>query len=219
MGKRVTLLSGQAQNGESKNAIIACNDWLRMGAGRSLVALVQKYTEAHRDAPPTKSIDTIKKWSQEYAWQERADAYDAAIEDAKDARRREIMESGLALDYERVVELKRMAAFLSEQIYEQGESGEYYNVWNPDVKQIGSGEFAERVDIERFNGEIFSQLRGTLDDLAKETGGRKQKTELTGANGGNIKVEDVSRLSDDERLARIAALLDAARARRARPTT
>lgn len=183
MSKQVTLLSGQAQNGESKKAIIACNDYLRMGAGRSLVALEKKYTESSQTRPPTASIGTLKAWSTEYSWVERASAYDAILEDAKDARRKAIMESGFALDYERVVELKRMAAFLSGQIYEQGEGDVYHNVWVADVKQIGSGEFAERVDIERFNGEIFSQLRGALDDLAKETGGRKQKTEITGKDG------------------------------------
>jgi len=58
------------------------------------------------------------------------------------------MQSGLALDYERAVELKRLAHFLIEQIYEQGEDGNYHNVWLPDVKQIGAGKNIERIDIE-----------------------------------------------------------------------
>ena len=42
------------------------------------------------------------------------------------------------------------------------------------------GEFAERVDIERFNAAIISEVRGVLDDIAKETGGRAQKLEHSG---------------------------------------
>lgn len=201
--KQVTLLSGQVQSGESKKAILACNDWLRLGAGRTLVALVQKYTKIHQDTPSTKSLDTLKSWSTKYNWIERAEAHDAAIEDLKDARRKQAMESGLALDYERVGELKRLAGFLVEQMYEQGADGAYHNIWVPDVKQIGSGEHAERVDIERFNGELIAQLRGTLDDLAKETGGRKQKTEVTGKDGGPIETREITRLTDEE-LERIA---------------
>lgn len=89
----------------------------------------------------------------------------------------------MALDFERTDELKGLAHFLIEQIYETGEDGVYHNVWLPDVKQIGSGSNVERVDIERFNAAIIDQLRGVLDDLAKETGGRKRSMELTGAEG------------------------------------
>jgi hypothetical protein len=62
----------------------------------------------------------------------------------------------------------------------------YHKVWLPDVKQIGGGEHAERVDIVRFNAALIEQYRGTLDDLAKETGGRKQKMEVTGKDGGPV---------------------------------
>jgi hypothetical protein len=39
------------------------------------------------------------------------------VEEEKNRRAREIMESGLALDYERVVELKNLAVFLKDQIF------------------------------------------------------------------------------------------------------
>jgi len=147
---------------------------------------LERYTEIDQDIPPTRSIATLKSWSTRYEWQERAESYDAELERRKNERRQEIMESGLALDFERTDELKRLAHFLIDQIYEQGENGVYHNVWLPDVKQIGSGKDAERVDIERFNAAIMSELRGVLDDLAKETGGRKQKHEMTGEDGGAI---------------------------------
>lgn len=150
-----------------------------MGRGRSLADLWRRFTESNQDSPPTRSYGTLKQWSKRCAWQQRADEYDAETERQKNERRREVMDSGLALDFERVNELKRLGHFLLEQIYEQGEEGVYHNVWLPDVKQIGSGEFAERIDIERFNAAIISELRGVLDDLAKETGGRRQKHDIS----------------------------------------
>lgn len=41
-----------------------------------------------------------------------------------------------------------------------------------------------------------------------------QRVEMTGADGGPIKTKDENVISDEERLARLAALLDAARTRR-----
>ena len=183
---KIQLLAGQRQKGERLTAIQACNDWLRLGAGRSLPRLLERYTEVDQDIPPTRSIATLKSWSSRYEWQKRADTYDAELERRKNERRQEVMDSGLALDFERTDELKRLAHFLIDQIYEQGKDGDYHNIWLPDVKQIGSGKDAERIDIERFNAAIISELRGVLDDLAKETGGRKQKHEMMGEGGGAI---------------------------------
>lgn len=120
----------------------------------------------------------------QFGWAERATAFDATWEARKNAERQAVMDYGLALDYERVRRLLRLADFLEAQLYEQGEAGEFHNVWLPDVKAIGSGEFAERVDIERFNGSLLAEYRAVLDDIAKETGGRIKKTDIT--SGGEI---------------------------------
>lgn len=149
-----------------------------MGSGRKVSDLWRKYTESDKNTQPTRSYNTLRKWSSEYGWRERADSWDAELERQKNERRRQVMSDGLALDFERVDKLKRLGHFLLEQIYEQGEDGLYHNVWLPDVKQIGSGDSAERIDIERFNAAIISELRGVLDDLAKETGGRRQKHDI-----------------------------------------
>jgi hypothetical protein len=143
--------------------------------------LLEKYAKVHQDTPPTASLDTLKIWSSRFEWTKRAVEYDAEIEHQKNERRQQVMENGFALDYERTSELKKLAHFLIDQMYEQGEDGDYHNIWLPDVKQIGSGEFAEKVEIERFNAAIISELRGVLDDIAKETGGRKQKLEHSGS--------------------------------------
>ena len=173
-------LSGQKQKGESRKAVQACNDWLRLGASRSLPKLLERYSETQENSAPTEHLNTLQRWSSDYKWSKRAEEYDTEIERQKNERRKEVMESGLALDYERTDKLKELAHFLIDQLYEQGEDGSYHNLWVPDVKQIGSGEFAERVDIEHFNAAIIGQLRGVLDDIAKEKGDRAQKLEHSG---------------------------------------
>jgi len=162
-----------------------------MGPARSLSVLAEKYADTPQNAP-TLRLGTLKKWSQRCGWVERASEYDTRLDAEKNARADEIMRSGLALAHNRVEKLRALAGFLEEQMYEQGEDGVYHNVWVPDVKQIGSGESAERVDLERFNPALISEYRATLDDLAKETGGRIHKSEITGKDGTPLVIEYVN---------------------------
>lgn len=219
----IQLLAGERIKGESKKAVIACNDYLRMGAGRSLVKLIQKYTESIPDSAPTKNLIVAKRWSTKYDWQARADAYDAQLEAQKNARRKEIMEAGLALDYERVSKLVELAEFLEDQItYEPGESAnndeeiepveltdeefetqqrrehgdpmlQRPHVWLRDYKQIGSGEFAEKVEIYRFNAALVSEYRAALDDIAKEVGGRKQKVDMEHSGAVDVTSDELAK--------------------------
>lgn len=186
MSERVELLAGEAQKGEHRRAMQACNDWLRMGPIRTLTGLARHYRETPENSAPTRSLGTIGYWSKKYNWQSRADQYDARIEAEKNARAREIMNSGLSLVHERVNELQALADFLKGELYEKGEDGVFHNVWLPDVKQIGGGKYAERVDIERFNAALIEQFRDTLDDLAKETGGRAQKQIISNPDGSPL---------------------------------
>lgn len=188
-------LNGQRQSAESDKAVQACNDWLRLGSGRSLTELIEKYTDSPQKAPPTTSLDTLKGWSSKFKWAARAAEFDASWEERKTQERQQVMDYYLSLDYERVRKLYRLADFLESQIYEKSapdpDTGyqSYHNVWVPDVKSIGSGEFAERVDIERFNSALLSEYRSTLDDIAKETNGRIKRTEVTGKDGGALEVK------------------------------
>jgi hypothetical protein len=89
------------------------------------------------------------------------------------------LNSGLALKEERVKRLGLLAGMLEEDIF----GGV---LWTQDVKMIGTGEYQERVEFELFNASEVQQYRGVLDDIAKETGGRATKTELTGKDGGEV---------------------------------
>lgn len=194
-------LRGQRQKGESDSAVIACNDWLRLGTGRTLPELLLKYSESYQDLPPTQSLPTLKDWSAKFAWNERAVEFDADYEAIKNAERLAVMSYGASLDYERVRKLKRLADLLEKQIYELStpdDSGisTYLNIWLPDVKQIGTGKDAERVDIERFNAQLIEQYRSVLDDIAKEVGHRRQKTELGNLDGATLAIRIIN--SDDD---------------------
>lgn len=91
------------------------------------------------------------------------------------------MVEGYALKEHRVYKLSLLAALMEQDLF-----GGF--VWLDQVKGVGSGDIAEIVEYEEFNASEIVQYRGVLDDIARETGGRVQKGELTGENGGAIVV-------------------------------
>jgi len=126
--------------------------------------------------PPTRTLRTIRGWSAKYAWQDRVDrakeiADDEIAELEREVRREAILSSGFAQRYERVAALQDLAELLLSELLTEDKR------WLPDVKQIGGGEYAERIDIVRFNSAIVEQFRKTLEDIAAEMGDRVQKQE------------------------------------------
>lgn len=199
MAARLKLLAGERQPGESARAVQACNDFLRQGPGRSLPRLLKRYTKTHQD-PPTRSLDTLKDWSAKYGWTARAEAFDVGVEKLKNIQRQKELGTGLALDFKRVHDLKVLALRLRRQVYARDGAGRMFNLWLRDVKWIGSGELGREVDIERFNAALVDQYRGTLDDLARETGGRKQRIEQEnfGPGGGPIPITIIEAIPPDQ---------------------
>lgn len=167
----VQLIAGEKVKGEGKNPILACNDFVRMGPGRSLPKLASQYAEMHQTTPPTLSLHTLKKWSTDYGWQERAELYDAEIEAQaqavekerqrqRAARRASIMQDGVALDYERVAKLKLLAAELEAQIF-------YQPTYDPDALRLLRidgliGEAEETGDPDELS-EIARRILARLD--------------------------------------------------------
>jgi hypothetical protein len=84
---------------------------------------------------------------------------------------------GYALKEHRVYKLSLLAALMEKDLLNGF-------LWTDQVKGVGSGEIAEIVDYEEFNASEVTQYRGVLDDIAKETGGRVQKTDVT--SGGKV---------------------------------
>lgn len=71
----------------------------------------------------------------------------------------------------RVEKLARLAAVLEQDLLENGK------LWVTRKRGIGPASQYEVVEDEEFNGAEVAQYRGTLDDIARETGGRIQKVQ------------------------------------------
>ena len=181
---QIELLAGEKQEKESNNAMLACNDWLRLGPGRNITKLLDSYrrkSDVIADfAAPSTSTRTLQTWSTNFKWSDRAPVFDAGYEERVNRERTAEFDYGLALDYERIRELKQLSDLLKDQLLTRDTDGNLIGLWVPDVKVVGHGDTAETVDIERFNSALVTQYRETLNDLAKETGGRVQKRELGG---------------------------------------
>lgn len=141
---------------ESSRARQAFLDYSSLGGGRSLELLVDRYrTQIAPEAPPTRRLETLKRWSARFGWQARLIAeQERANERAAAAladRRRRAMETGLALDFERVLALKEMADMLELRILEAA---------TPADAEIPT--------------DLIREWRGVLDDIAKETNGRQR---------------------------------------------
>jgi len=177
---------------ETARARQAWADYLALGPDRSLEKLLQRYQSGTKAAPAT-SLTRLKLWSRTFGWQQRlqviADEVARAAEEKEREYRRLIMEDGYALPHERVRALKQLAGILFEELTAEDEAAN--RLWIDDVKQVGKGEGALRVDIERFNTGEVDQFRRVLDDIAKETGGRAAKVEHTGKDGAPIQITEI----------------------------
>ena len=91
------------------------------------------------------------------------------------------LSTGLAISGERVKVLKRVADRLQKDLFEDD------LFWLLQVKGVGAGAAAEVVEYEEFNKGEIEALRGVLDDIAKETGGRIHLTDVT-SKGESISV-------------------------------
>jgi hypothetical protein len=159
---------------ESARARQAWADYLALGPARSLEALLNRYQTV--PSAPTRRITTLKQWSADFGWQARlqalADQAAAAAEERERAYRRSILEDGYALAHERVALLKRLAVQLEHELVEGG------RLWVTDRKQIGGGEYAQVVEVERFNSAEVSELRALLNDIAQEKGERARRVDV-----------------------------------------
>lgn len=177
--KTVELLAGVKTSGETNRAVVLCNDFLRMGPGRSTKGLL-KILEPGMTATERQ----IAHFKHRNRWDERAVIYDQQSETEKNFKAREMLSTGLALTYNRVAELKALAEKLTGYINDED------RVWLTDVKILGLGHGAKRIDVIRFNYHLIDQFRETLNDLALEVGGRVRKTELANPEGETFMVGD-----------------------------
>jgi len=135
-----------------------------------------------REKPPGVWYEIAKDWR----WEERAAAWDKHIDRQLDqeiaAERKRVLRTELALQHKRIELLNRKALQLAE--ITDDESG----IWIPDVKSVGFGPDAKRVDLVQFNDAAFRELREYLTDIADEMGERVKltKQEVTGRDGAPL---------------------------------
>jgi len=136
----------------------------------------------------------LKMWSAEFDWPDRATFYDLEIEQRRNEMHEAEMMTGIALPYQRVRELKRLHALLMDDLAEEDETGELSKLWLRDYKTLGSGEGAAVEEVRRYNAAIIADVRGLLDDIAKEASGRGTKDPLQAL----MAVVDWSRVSNEQ---------------------
>lgn len=170
----------------------AKSDYYHMGPQRSLQKLWEQYRQSPGDEVPTRRLATLRKWSTVHNWQTYVVDKDAEIAKAQfEEIKTQATVTGYAVFQKRIWDLGQMAELLFEEFKDEDKR------WVPDVKSIGQGEYAERVDIVRFNEGLLRQFRGTLDDIAKEMGERQK----------NINFSDESSKSAEEHVQRYDDLL------------
>lgn len=138
----------------------------------------EKRGKERKSEPSGRWYEMAKLWR----WQERAEAWDAHLTAEEEEARKRVLGSGLALVHRRVLLLNETLNGLLDMLKDDNK------VWLPDVKAIGTGEFAERVDLVQFNDALYKEIREYITDIAEEVGGRVKKNEavLSGSVSGQI---------------------------------
>lgn len=143
---------------------------------RSIAAVfAQEYSK--RPEKTRKSLVADGTWyaiAKQWDWEARAAAWDAyqdeQIEKQIAAERKKVLKSRFALMHKRVELLDQKIAQLA-QITDTEE-----RIWMADVKSVGTGPTAERVDLVQFNDAAFRELREYMKDIADEMGERVKTT-------------------------------------------
>lgn len=124
---------------------------------------------------PSSWSDAADKWQ----WRKRADAYDAHLlgeQEAKEARMRQLEEeeearllsTGYARSARRVEQLSMLYDEMKASYHVKDEAGD------------------DKIVYQWLTPEKVREMRGCLDDIAKEVGERVKKAELTGKDGAPL---------------------------------
>ncbi len=205
--EQIENLRLRGETGKAKRAFL---DYSALGPQRSIPMLLEQYRDPDRyvqtnyrdkKAPPTRQLNTLKQWSSAYDWVVRAgtitDKQTGIILREQEKGFAEAMQYTYAQVANRVKVLNSLTELLVAHIQDQG-------IIRTIVK-VSRGKFAEETQVDVL---AITALRGLLDDLAKETGGRVRALELSGADGGPIELSVTARNTLEGRLLQGAALED-----------
>lgn len=110
--------------------------------------------------------------SPQLVYQYRTD-YEIDLTNLRSRNEMAALHTGLSLKANRLEKLFALAERLEEDLFNRK------LVWTEQVKGIGSGSDFERITFEEFNASEIKEYRAVLDDIAKETGGRVLRTDVT----------------------------------------
>lgn len=130
------------------------------------------------------SFDPPFKISPQLNYSYRKD-YDIDLQKLRSERDAVAISTGLAIRVTRIQKLIDLARLLEEDLTTKK------LLWTQNAKTVGN----ERYDFEEFNEAEIRQLRGIYDDIAKETGGRITRTDVT---SNNKQVKGYVLISPDE---------------------
>jgi hypothetical protein len=99
--------------------------------------------------------------------------------------------TGLSLRENRIIKLQQLAELMGRDLF-----GGF--LWTEELKGVGSGEAAEVVEYDQFNTAEVAQYRGVLEDIAAETGGRKQTVEQSGSVNLNVIYKDKPKMDEED---------------------
>lgn len=153
------------------------NVYLRLGTKRSVNAVFQKETKKSKEKTRTNTGPDWYEAAKQWNWGSRArdyDEYQRAEEDRIIAEEKEkVLRSGYALMHKRIKELDRLSRKLIQM--EKDES----KVWIPEIRTIGSGDNAQHIEKLVFNAPLYQTIDKLFDSIAKETGERVKKKDIT----------------------------------------
>jgi hypothetical protein len=135
-----------------------------MGPLRTIGKAYRRYRKDIDNVETTASATHYwREKAAQWKWEERAQAWDATVQEEKEERALSVFSEGLSLSHERVAKLKLIAQKLEEYILDPRTT--------------------------RVSPHIIEQYRGLLDDIAKERGERSNKVSISGPSGGPIVIE------------------------------
>ncbi len=156
------LLTGKRVLGESGRQVRYCNEYLLLPPHkRSILALYER-CKADPILTDVPARTTLQTWYHRFDWKGRADKHDRAIERKRARAQEQTMLVGLATPARRVRTLK----YLSARLLQEFDKG---MLWLDRKKTVGDKEVITEI---QYNSALINDIRGLLDDIARETGGR-----------------------------------------------
>jgi hypothetical protein len=155
--------------------------YLRLGSKRSVNALYAKEAKAAKNSEKQRNLDAGGDWydiEKAWNWKERARAYDEWQRKEEDRiiaeEKDKVLRSGFALMHKRIKELDRQARKLIQMTNDE------QKIWVPEVRTVIMGEDkSQTIEKLTFNAPLFTTIDKIFDSIAKETGERVKKKDIT----------------------------------------